>query len=75
VTTRTCPLGYAPVDSSPGRMLVTSYDIEFRDERGTQRLDLDDVLLEDGIYEFWRGDEAIERIPESQITAVRRVAD
>jgi hypothetical protein len=56
-------------------MLVTSYDIEFRDERGTQRLDLDDVLLEDGIYEFWRGDEAIERIPESQITAVRRVAD
>ena len=26
--------------------------------------------LEDGIYEFWRGKDAIERIPEDQIAEV-----
>jgi hypothetical protein len=50
---------------------MARYEIEFRDERGTQQLELDDVQLEDGIYEFWRGRDVIERIPADQIAAVR----
>jgi hypothetical protein len=49
---------------------MTQYQIQFRDERGVQDLELDDVQLEDGIYEFWRGDKAIERIPADQIEKV-----
>ena len=40
---------------------MARYKIYFRDERGVQDLELDDVQLEDGIYELWRGKEAIER--------------
>jgi exonuclease VII small subunit len=50
---------------------VARYEIEFRDERGVQHLELDDVQLEDGIYEFWRGQDVIERIPAEQIAQVR----
>jgi hypothetical protein len=49
---------------------MTQYKIHFRDERGVQDLELDDVQLEDGIYEFWRGDKAIERVPADQIEKV-----
>lgn len=46
------------------------YRINFNDERGVQELELDDVQLEDGIYELWRGREAIERIPADQIAGI-----
>jgi hypothetical protein len=49
---------------------MTTYQIHYRDERGMQELGLDDVQLEDGIYVFWRGSEAIERIPADQIDKV-----
>jgi hypothetical protein len=49
---------------------MTRYQIYFSDERGVQELELDDVQLEDGIYEFWRGDKAIERIPADQIDKI-----
>ncbi len=49
---------------------MTTYQIHFNDERGVQALELDDLQLEDGIYEFWRGNEAIERIPADQIDKV-----
>ena len=49
---------------------MTRYTVHFRDERGVQELELDDVQLEDGIYEFWRGKDAIERIPADQIDSV-----
>ena len=38
---------------------MARYEITFRDERGVQDLELDDVQLEDGMYELWRGKEAI----------------
>jgi hypothetical protein len=52
---------------------MSRYQIHFRDERGLQELDLDDVQLEDGIYELWRGDQAIERIPADQIENIESI--
>jgi hypothetical protein len=49
---------------------MTTYQIHYRDERGQQSIELDDVQLEDGIYELWRDNEAIERIPADQIEKV-----
>jgi hypothetical protein len=49
---------------------MTTYQIHYRDERGVQTIELDDIQLEDGIYELWRGKEAIERIPADQIDKV-----
>jgi hypothetical protein len=49
---------------------MTTYQIRYRDERGVQEIELDDLQLEDGIYELWRGDKAIERIPADQIEGV-----
>ena len=49
---------------------MAKYTIRFNDERGVQELELDDVMLEDGIYEFWRGKDVIERIPAEQIDSV-----
>ncbi len=40
-----------------------------------QAIELDDVQLEDGIYELWRGDEAIEWIPADQIEKVEPQPD
>ena len=37
---------------------MTQYKIYFRDERGVQDLQLNDVQLEDGVYELWRGKES-----------------
>ncbi len=54
---------------------MTTYQIHYRDERGVQAIELDDVQLEDGIYELWRGDEAIERIPADQIEKVEPQPD
>lgn len=54
---------------------MTHYMIYFRDERGVQDLQLDDVQLEDGIYEFWRGKEAIERISADQIDRIEAQPD
>ena len=49
---------------------MTTYQIHYRDERGVQAVELDDVQLEDGIYGLWRGDKAVERIPADQIDKV-----
>ncbi|HUE58418.1 MAG TPA: hypothetical protein VMO88_02435 [Acidimicrobiales bacterium] len=49
---------------------MAKYTIRFNDERGVQELELDDVMLEDGIYELWRGKDVIERIPAEQIDSV-----
>jgi hypothetical protein len=49
---------------------MRNYTIHYKDERGVQEIELDDVILEDGIYELWRGEDAIERIPEDQIAKI-----
>ena len=46
---------------------MATYEVKWNDERGEQRLEADDVVLEDGIYEFWRGDEVFLRVPTSDI--------
>jgi len=52
---------------------MTQYTIAFRDERGVQQMELDDVQLEDGIYELWRGREVIERVPAEQVEKIEPV--
>ncbi len=46
------------------------YDVNWNDERGNQKLQADDVVLEDGIYEFWRGKEAFLRVPATDIDTI-----
>ena len=46
------------------------YEITWNDERGQQSLEADQVVYEDGIYEFWRGDDAFLRVPESDIDSI-----
>jgi hypothetical protein len=57
-----------------GDKKMTQYEITFRDERGVRQLELDDVQLEDGIYELWRGPDVVERIPADQVEKVERLA-
>jgi exonuclease VII small subunit len=52
---------------------MTQYKITFRDERGVREMELDDVQLEDGIYEFWRGRDVIERVPADQVEKVESI--
>lgn len=49
---------------------MSRYTVYFRDDRGVRELELDDVQLEDGVYEFWRGQQVIERIPAEQIDRI-----
>jgi hypothetical protein len=46
---------------------MPTYDVTWNDERGQQSLEADQVVLEDGIYEFWRGNEVFLRVPASDI--------
>lgn len=46
---------------------MATYDVTWNDERGQQSLEADDVILEDGIYEFWRGNDVFLRVPSSDI--------
>jgi hypothetical protein len=46
---------------------MPTYDVTWNDERGQQALEADQVVLEDGIYEFWRGDDVFLRVPASDI--------
>jgi hypothetical protein len=46
---------------------MASYEVTWNDERGQQTLEADDVVLEDGIYEFWRGNDVFLRVPSSDI--------
>jgi len=41
--------------------------VTWNDERGQQSLEADQVVLEDGIYEFWRGDDVFLRVPTADI--------
>jgi len=41
--------------------------VTWNDERGEQSLEADDVVLEDGIYEFWRGNDVFLRVPTGDI--------
>jgi hypothetical protein len=51
-----------------GRYVVmATYHVTWNDERGEQDLVADDVVLEDGIYEFWRDDDVFLRVPSSDI--------
>lgn len=54
---------------------MATYDVTWNDERGQQEIDADDVILEDGIYEFWRGDTPFLRAPADQVNALQRRAD
>jgi hypothetical protein len=49
---------------------MPTYDVTWNDERGQQSLEADQVVLEDGIYEFWRGNEVFLRVPVSDIQAL-----
>jgi hypothetical protein len=49
---------------------MTTYKIAWNDERGDQSLEADNVILEDGIYEFWRGDDAFLRVPIADIDTI-----
>jgi hypothetical protein len=46
---------------------MPTYDVTWNDERGRQSIEADQVVLEDGIYEFWRGEDAFLRVPASDI--------
>jgi hypothetical protein len=46
---------------------MTTYLVTWNDERGEQSLEADEVVLEDGIYEFWRDDDAFLRVPTGDV--------
>jgi hypothetical protein len=46
---------------------MTTYSVKWNDERGDQSLEADEVVLEDGIYEFWRGNDAFLRVPAGDV--------
>jgi hypothetical protein len=46
---------------------MPTFDVTWNDERGQQSLEADQVVLEDGIYEFWRGDDVFLRVPSADI--------
>ena len=46
---------------------MATYDVTWNDERGQQSLEADDVILEDGVYEFWRGNDVFLRVPSTDI--------
>jgi len=54
---------------------MATYDVTWNDERGQQSLEADDVILEDGIYEFWRGDDVFLRVPTSDIKELTPASD
>ncbi len=54
---------------------MPTYDVTWADERGQQEIDADDVVLEDGIYEFWRGNDAFLRAPADQVNSLQRRED
>jgi hypothetical protein len=58
------------LSETEGVCAMTKYEITFRDERGVRQLELDDVQLEDGIYELWRGQDVIERVPADQVEKI-----
>jgi hypothetical protein len=49
---------------------MPTYEIKWNDERGDQSLEADQVVYEDGIYEFWRGDDAFLRVPKADINTI-----
>jgi hypothetical protein len=53
---------------------MPTYDVTWNDERGQQSLEADQVVLEDGIYEFWRGDDVFLRVPASDIAELNPAA-
>jgi hypothetical protein len=54
---------------------MATYDVTWNDERGQQSLEADDVILEDGIYEFWRGNDVFLRVPVSDVRELTPAAD
>ena len=46
---------------------MPNFDVTWNDERGQQTLEADQVVLEDGVYEFWRGDDVFLRVPTADI--------
>jgi hypothetical protein len=54
---------------------MATYDVTWNDERGRQSLEADDVILEDGVYEFWRGNDVFLRVPTSDIKELTPAAD
>jgi hypothetical protein len=54
---------------------MASYEVTWTDERGQQTLEADDVVLEDGIYEFWRGDNVFLRVPTTDIKELSPAAE
>ncbi|GAA2485887.1 hypothetical protein [Winogradskya humida] len=53
---------------------MATYNVIWNDERGTQALEADDVILEDGIYEFWRENEVFLRVPTTDIKELTPIA-
>lgn len=53
---------------------MPTYDVTWNDERGQQTLEADQVVLEDGIYEFWRGDDVFLRVPSNDIAELNPAA-
>jgi hypothetical protein len=49
---------------------MPSYEITWNDERGQQTLEADQVVVDEDIYEFWRGDDVFLRVPASDITSI-----
>jgi hypothetical protein len=54
---------------------MASFDVTWNDDRGQQTVEVDDVVLEDGVYEFWRGGEVCLRAEAREIREVRPQAD
>jgi hypothetical protein len=65
-----------PIRSTPGiPEAMAAYEVTWNDERGQQTLEADDVVLEDGIYEFWRGDDVFLRVPSTDIKELTPAAE
>jgi hypothetical protein len=54
---------------------MATYQVTWNDERGVQSLEADDVVLEDGIYEFWRENDVFLRVPTSDIKELTPAAE
>jgi hypothetical protein len=54
---------------------MATYQVTWNDERGQQSLEADNVILEDGIYEFWRGDDVFLRVPTTDVKELTPAAE
>lgn len=50
--------------------VMATYNVTFSDERGQQTFEADDVIVDEGIYEFWKANAVFLRTPADQVTSI-----